>query len=368
MLSIRRIASGSVAVLALLAGTPALSRPEGETLQLQELVVTSNKREQRLDRVDGAVSVANAARLADNDVREVSDLQKVLPGVVIVNRASRPYTNVTIRGIASPDYYNPAVQVYVDGVPQTSANLAQDLFDVSRVEVLRGPQGTLYGMNAYAGVLNITTEKPRAARADVFGTASDRLFEIGTATTGVLVPDALFLDLGVKERAFTGQIRDIDRNRDDIDWSNGLKGRAALRYAPSGGDFDANLFASHDALRSREEAYILDSDVKQRAFRSSVIPFPYSFLGREATTAGLTMNRRLNDVTLSSVTSFQGVDLNRRIFGQSFPETYQTIYQELRAAYDGGGPFKGVAGVAFFDNQFTRRVSGDLTGILDRAD
>ncbi|MCJ2129810.1 TonB-dependent receptor [Methylobacterium sp. E-045] len=326
-------------------------------------MVTANKREQRLDKVDGAVSAVTAARLADNDVRNVSDLQKVLPGVVIESRGNRAYANFTIRGISSADFYNPAVQVYVDGVPQASANLAQDLFDVSRVELLRGPQGTLYGMNAFAGVLNITTEKPRFNRVDVFATAADRLFEIGTATTSVLVPDTLFLDLGFKERYFTGQIRDINRNRDDIDWSNGLSGRAALRYAPAGGDFDANLFASHDSLRSREETYILDSDVKARAFRSSVIPFPYSFLGREATTAGLTMNYRLSDVTFSSVTSFQGVELDRRIFGQSFPETYQSLYQEFRAAYDAGGPFKGVAGIAFFDNEFTRRASGTRNAV-----
>ncbi|WP_243977683.1 TonB-dependent receptor [Methylobacterium sp. E-045] len=332
-------------------------------MQLEELVVTANKREQRLDKVDGAVSAVTAARLADNDVRNVSDLQKVLPGVVIESRGNRAYANFTIRGISSADFYNPAVQVYVDGVPQASANLAQDLFDVSRVELLRGPQGTLYGMNAFAGVLNITTEKPRFNRVDVFATAADRLFEIGTATTSVLVPDTLFLDLGFKERYFTGQIRDINRNRDDIDWSNGLSGRAALRYAPAGGDFDANLFASHDSLRSREETYILDSDVKARAFRSSVIPFPYSFLGREATTAGLTMNYRLSDVTFSSVTSFQGVELDRRIFGQSFPETYQSLYQEFRAAYDAGGPFKGVAGIAFFDNEFTRRASGTRNAV-----
>ncbi|WP_409564532.1 TonB-dependent receptor plug domain-containing protein [Methylobacterium sp. J-088] len=170
-------------------------------------MVTSNKREQRLDRVDSAVSVATEARLADNDVRDVGDLHKVLPNTVIANRGNRAYANFTLRGIAAPNFYNPAVQVYVDGVPQASANLAQDLFDVSRVELLRGPQGTLYGMNAFAYVLNIITEKPRVDRVDVFATASERLFEIGTATTRVLVPDTLFLDLGLKERYGTGQIR-----------------------------------------------------------------------------------------------------------------------------------------------------------------
>lgn len=107
--------------------------------------------------------------------------------------------------------------------------------------------------------------------------------------------------------------------------------------------------------------------MKRRAFRSSVIPFPCSVLGRETTTAGLTMNYRLNDVTFTSVTSFQAVDLNRRIFGQSFPETYRTVYQEFRAAYDGAGPFKGVAGVVFLDNQFTRRASGTRNDVDARS-
>lgn len=320
--------------------------------------MTANKREQRLDKVDGAVSVVTTARLIDNDVREVGDLQKVLPGVSIMNRGSRPFSNITMRGISSPDFYNPAVQIYVDGVPQASSNFAQDLFDVSRVEVLRGPQGTLYGMNAFGGVINITTQKPRQARVDVFGTASERIFEIGTATTSVLVPDTLFLDLGLRNRYNTGQIRDVDRNRDDIDWSNGLGGRAALRYAPAGGDFDANLFASHDSVRSREEFYIRDADVRDRVFRPSLTPIPYPFIGRDTTTAGLSMNYRLNDVTFSSVTSFQYVDLKRKLFGRATPETYQNIYQEFRAAYDAGGPFKGVAGVVFLDNQFTRRARG----------
>ncbi|WFT80489.1 Plug domain-containing protein [Methylobacterium sp. CB376] len=248
MLSTGRISSVFVTTIATFVGFPALSQPAGGEIKLDEVIITSNKREQRLDRVDASVTAVTAARLADNDVRDVSDLQKVLPGIVIESRGNRAYANFTVRGISSPDFYNPVMQVYVDGVPQASANLAQDLFDVGRIELLRGPQGTLYGMNAFAGVLNIATEKPRFARADVFGTASERLFEIGTLTTSVLIPDAMFLDLGFKERSFTGQIRDIDRHRDDVDWWNGLGGRAALRYAPLGSAFDASLIVSHAAL------------------------------------------------------------------------------------------------------------------------
>ena len=363
MLSTTRLMVGSAIFVAAYSVNSTSAQENAASTTLEEIVVTANKREQKLDEVDGAVSAVSGTEIRQREVTTVTDLQKVLPNTVIASRGNQAYANFTIRGIASPDFYNPAVQVYVDGVPQTSANLAQDLFDVRRVELLRGPQGTLYGLNAFAGVLNIFTEKPRENRVDVFGTASNRLFEIGTSTTTVLVPDTLFLDLGIKDRYFTGQIKDIDRNRDDIDGSNSLTGRAALRYEPTGGDFDATLLASHTSLRSREETYILDSDVKSRVFRSSVIPFPYSFLGREATSAALSMNYRLNDVTLSSVTSFQNVDLQRKIFGYSFPETYQNIYQEFRAAYDGGGPFKGVAGLVFLDNQFTRQALGSRNAI-----
>ncbi len=170
-------------------GFDAQAQPAVEAVVLEELTVTSNKREQRLDKVDGAVSAVTAAKLADTDVCEVSDLQKVLPGVVIANRGSRPFANVTIRGISSPDFYNPAVQVYVDRVPQASANLAQDLFDVNRIELLRGDRRGRSMVCTPSPASSTSPPKSLARRGSTYSALSPTLLiEIGTATTSVLVP------------------------------------------------------------------------------------------------------------------------------------------------------------------------------------
>ncbi|WP_210324525.1 TonB-dependent receptor [Chelatococcus reniformis] len=343
----------------MLIGSTIVGRAQdnGSTVNLDEITVTANKREQPLDKVDGGVSVATGEELRERDVRTVTDLQKVFPGLVIDSRGNRAYANFTVRGMSSPDYYNPAVQVYVDGVPQAASAMVQELVDVERVEFLRGPQGTLYGRNAYAGVINIISRKPREQTAAVFGTAASGLFQVGATATAVLVPETWFLDLAVKESYTPGQIRDIDRGRDDINWWNAFNGRVGLRYAPAGGAFDANAWVSHEALRSREETSILDQDVRHRFYRSSVIG-PYSFLDRNITTAGLTWNYRFNAFTLSSTTAYQDVDLKRKIFGSDFPETDRSITQELKLTYDDGGPLKGVAGLSYWADWFTRDAVG----------
>ncbi|WP_166652414.1 TonB-dependent receptor [Enterovirga rhinocerotis] len=319
---------------------------------LNEISVAAAKRPQELGKTDAAVSVVHGAVLRDRQVQTTADLQKVLPGLVVDDRGSGLFANFTVRGINSFDFYNPSVQVLIDGVPQSARALVQDLSNVGRVEFLRGPQGTLFGINAFAGVISISTEKPRENRASISAIASNGLYEIGANTTTVLVPDTLFLDLGIKERHYIGQLKDLERGKDNIDGRNALSGRMALRYAPLGGDFDAMLSASHESLRSREENFVLDADLRRRWFRSTPQRY-YNSFDRELTTTALAWNYRMGDFTLSSVSSFQYIDLRRRAVVDQ-PETYRTIYQELRLAYDGAGPLKGVAGVSFVNNDFTR--------------
>ena len=321
---------------------------------LDTISVTANKREQALDKVDGGVSVATAEQLRENNVRSTDDLQKVFPGLVIENRGNRAYANFTVRGISSPDFYNPSVQIYVDGVPQVAAAMVLELDNVERVEFLRGPQGTLYGRNAFGGVINIISRKPRENTATVFGTAANRRLDAGFAATGAVIPDTLFLDLSVKAIEQIGQIRDSNGTNDTIDGSKAYNGRIGMRYAPTGGPFDANVWASHNSLVSHEETSILDQDVKDRIYRSSVLAFPYNRIDREITTTGLTWNYRFGDFTLSNTTSYQDVDLKRQLFGFQFPETTRAFNEEMKLAYDGGGRLKAVGGVSYLNEWFTR--------------
>lgn len=335
----------------------ASAQTNNTPVTLDTITVTANKREQSLEKVDGGVSVVTSDELRRRDIRTVDDLQKIFPGLVVDSRGNRAYANFTVRGISSPDYYSPSVQVYVDGVPQVPSAMVQELVDVERVEFLRGPQGTLYGRNAFGGVINIVTKKPREQTAAVFGTASNRLFEAGGSVTAVVVPDAWFLDLVMKASRNTGQIKDIDRGGDKVDSWNSLNGRLGLRYAPTGGPFDANVWISHEALRSHEETFILDQDVKNRLYRGSILG-PYNNLDRDIVTTGLSWNYRFGDFTLSNVTSYQDVNLKRLFFGSNYPETDRSFTEELKLSYDGGGRLRGVAGLSYWNDWFTRNADG----------
>lgn len=337
------------------------SRATGRPAVTPVVQVTANKRPQDSNKVDGGVSVRTGQELRDAEVTSVGDLEKVFPGLVIRSRGNRAYANFTVRGMSSPDFYNPSVQVYVDGVPQSESFYTQELVNVERVEFLRGPQGTLYGRNAYAGVLNIITRKPRETSGEAGLTIAKR-GGADAAVTLVPVKDKVFVDFAMRGQKYWGQIDDIDTGQSNIDNSKVVNGRAQIRYAPSGGPFDATFAVSRERLHSHEEFYLFDQLIKQRAYRGLIQGTNYPLLDRDVSTASLSWNYAFEGFKLSNVTAFQDVDLGRSFpFGTFFgpiqvitPEGKKTWSHESRLTYDGGGPLTGLLGVYFQDDRFTR--------------
>jgi iron complex outermembrane receptor protein len=137
-----------------------------------EIVVTAQRRKERVVEVPISISVVDSAQLERQQVNSVNDLNRVAPSLEI---QAAPGQNTggggAIRGIGTQTFNQGAaasVGIVVDQVSQGNANIA-DLFDISRVEVLKGPQGTLFGLTTSAGVINITTNAPdpRAVSAQV---------------------------------------------------------------------------------------------------------------------------------------------------------------------------------------------------------
>lgn len=161
---------------ALLAGTactPALAetstagKPQsGELVLDADLVVTAMKREQTLLEVPATVQILGGETLREEGVKNFLDLSQHTPGVIVSNSLVGGSTvqNFTIRGIGYDDFRpngNPAAAVHFDGIYQgSSALIGGQMFDVERVEILKGPQGTLYGRNTTAGAVNIISRKP----------------------------------------------------------------------------------------------------------------------------------------------------------------------------------------------------------------
>jgi len=129
---------------------------------LAEIVVTAEKRSEKIQDVPIAVTVVTGQQLADQHIYSIADLARTTPALEMVQAFGGPGGGGQIRGIGT-NSFSPtaegAVGIVVDGVPQGNVNIT-NLFDLQRVEVLKGPQGTLFGLTSSAGVINMVTAAP----------------------------------------------------------------------------------------------------------------------------------------------------------------------------------------------------------------
>ena len=131
----------------------------------EEVIVTATRREQTLQDAPVAVSVATAETITQAQIRDLIDLQSVVPSLRVQQSETSAETNFFIRGFgngAGNPGIEPSVGVFIDGVYRSrSAAQITDLANIQRVEVLRGPQSTLFGKNASAGVISVITQQPQ---------------------------------------------------------------------------------------------------------------------------------------------------------------------------------------------------------------
>ena len=143
---------------------PAPAPKREENLVLEEVLVTASRRVENLQDVAMSVSAYSADFLKDTGVNQLADLEQYTPNLMITPGSDSRSTSVRIRGIGSVGTnigIDPSVGMFIDGVYQGRAGMSiSDLIDVQRIEVLRGPQGTLYGKNTAAGAISIITELP----------------------------------------------------------------------------------------------------------------------------------------------------------------------------------------------------------------
>jgi len=215
------------------------------------IIVTATKREATLQEVPVAVSVTTAETLERGQIRDLRDLQTVVPSLSVGQRQSVANTNFFIRGFgngANNAGIEPSVGVFVDNVYRSrTASQITDLPDVQRIEVLRGPQSTLFGKNASAGVISITTREPQFT----FGGAGeltygnyDQIVAKGYLTGPVSDSVAASLAGGLNKR--DGFFRDGgtgDRTNERDRWFV----RGQLLFDP-GTDISARIIADYDSI------------------------------------------------------------------------------------------------------------------------
>ena len=225
---------------------------EGADTGTGEIVVTARRTEESLQRVPAAVSAFNERTLDRLQAQDTTGLQGAVPNLNIVQgRGSSNATNIYIRGIGQPDAlqtFDPAVGVYVDDVYISRIRGTQlDLLDLERIEVLRGPQGTLYGKNTIGGAFKVITRKPGRefrANASVAYGSYDQL-ELKAAASGP-ISDTLAAGFAVMRSRRDGYVEDrvLDREYNDKDT---IAARGALAFTPSSRfRFDVSVDYSHD--------------------------------------------------------------------------------------------------------------------------
>ena len=215
------------------------------------IIVTATKREQTLQDTPVAVSVTTAETIERGQIRDLRDLQTVVPSLSVGQRQAVGSTNFFIRGFgngANNVGIEPSVGVFVDGVYRSkTVSQITDLPDVQRIEVLRGPQSTLFGKNASAGVISITTQEPQF---DFGGSVEatygnyDQMIVKGLVTGPLSDSAAVSFAAGMNKR--DGFFRDVgtgDRTNERDRWF--VRGQFLLE----GGDaFRARLIADYDSI------------------------------------------------------------------------------------------------------------------------
>lgn len=210
--------AGLAATLYLAALHQEARATAGSDVEIPEITVTATRREESLQRVPVAVSVVNGTEMAANDLANLQDVSSIVPVLEFRAGASSKDRDVFIRGIGtittSPGV-EPSVSTVVDGVVFARPGQATlELLDVDRIEVLRGPQGTLFGKNASAGVVNILTVDPQAltsayAESSYFGGGDEYHFKGGVS--GSLIGDEIFGSLSAVYSQYGGNVTNLDR-------------------------------------------------------------------------------------------------------------------------------------------------------------
>ncbi len=157
----RAFAGASVLLAVISFSIPNASFAQDGAIAIEEIVVTARKRAENLQDVPIAITAFTAETIRRAGIERPADFISLMPNVTIVDTANVGDTQVSIRGIISTRDAESTFAYIVDGVLSTNPNsFNEELLNVQQIEVLKGPQGALYGRNAVAGAILITTKAP----------------------------------------------------------------------------------------------------------------------------------------------------------------------------------------------------------------
>ncbi len=394
------------AVLALSAtAVAAQSAPEERTATtsgttLEEVVVTAQRREQAAQDVGIALSVLTGENLTQQGISNVNQIQNATPNLEVEPAFGGGAAQFRMRGVGFQDYASnnsPTVGVYVNEVAYPVPVMTQGLiFDVERVEILRGPQGTLYGRNTTGGAISFITRRPTETRTAglMAEWGSHELWRAEGYISGALAEGlrgrlAVSTEQGgawQRNRATGESLGDADRSG----------ARALLAWDPS--QNLSLLFDIHGGVDKSENLglYLL-SDLRTRnglgptipadqdhsltgwgmspRFAASIGRDPTDKPGRDNSSWGASLNANLalsETMNLTSITSFENLDRSEYGDWDSSPSIEADTFfgslvdvfsQELRLASNADGPLTWVTGFYYSKQDLNERYFSDFSHI-----
>ncbi|MGQ3048547.1 MAG: TonB-dependent receptor [Niveispirillum sp.] len=379
---------------------PAQAQQADDSLVLEEIVVTAQKRAERLQDVPLAVSALSADALANSQVSSTAGVAALVPSLTYTQSTSDLNNNVRIRGVGTALFnagLESAVSFVVDGVVMSRQGQGfQDLIDVERVEVLRGPQGTLFGKNATAGVINIVTKRPSRdfegvaeigiaeqgeyrARASVSGPISET---VGARLTGYYTDNRGYVyDYGRGEHVYGG--RDVGV-RGKVEWQAtenlNFLFTADLRDSESDCCQPIPYLTTNSVLAAIRGPVVASSENRTVSSGDT-----RTFANSDQAGGSVEANLDLGDHVLTSVTAVRNWKIENNVdvdgfnsatplylpFGNGYfgvnggTADISQFTQELRLASAANQPLTYTFGLFYFnldlDRAFTRRVGGCVT-------
>jgi len=362
----------------------------------EAIVVTARRTEENVQRVPGAITAFSEKSLDRIQATDTTGQQGAVPNLNIVQgRGSSNSTNIFIRGIGQPDAlqtFDPAVGVYVDDVYLSRIRGNQlDLLDVERVEVLRGPQGTLYGKNTIGGAIKFVTRKPgqefRATGSIAVGSYNQ--FELKGAASGP-ISDTLAAGFAVMRAKRDGFVEDRNDDR-EYNNKNTLAGRAAIAYTPSSSlRVDLSADYAHDDAKLNTGAPL--NDIVHLFTPTVIVPLerdPDHYNFTVETTPGLPNSTKMthwglsgtaaydvNDqLTLKSITAYRklrttdyvDIDATAAEVGDVLVDVHQDQFsQEFQLLYT-SDRLSGVAGLYYLDEDITSHQEAFADDLVNLA-
>jgi len=308
-----------------LGATPALAQ------KLEEVVVTAQKREQSLQDIPFSVSAMTGESLSNRAVNSLMDLQAITPSLMTPSTGSPGQgASFRLRGFGSPPFQlgiEPAVATFVDGVYRSRSGIAvNDLVDIDRVEVLKGPQGTLFGKNTTAGVVHVITNRPDLENTEGFIEANYEVDYSQTRLKGMIntpIGEKSALRVAAMWGDGDGWLEN-NGGPDDANDLNRYNINAQYLFVPNE-DLDIRLGVSYGEIDE-----ICCSSV-QLAELEDLVTHDSTEAENDSTDKmySLEVNWALGDMSLTSITSYQDYELDTVVDGDFVELAFLDIVTEV---------------------------------------